>query len=101
MSNGLRTSNHQSKAWCFTLNNPTEEETKSIHALESKQARIAQGIQFAIYGEETGESGTRHYQGYIEFTKRIRISGCRKFLSRAHFESRKGTPLQGVFRIIQ
>lgn len=89
----------QSKAWCFTLNNYTEEEKASIDAMEDDNKRDEQGISYIIYGIEVGESGTRHLQGYIEFSKRVRLSGCRKFLQRAHFERRRGTSLQGVFLV--
>lgn len=97
--NGIVNTNKQSKAWVFTLNNPTEEETQFLSSLSDDEKRIEHGIQYVIYGEEVGESGTRHYQGYIEFLKRIRLTGCRKIFPRAHWETRRGTPLQGIFRI--
>lgn len=91
--------NQQSKAWCFTLNNYTEEEKAFIDSMDDEKKRDESGISYIIYGIEIGESGTRHLQGYIEFSKRIRLSGCRKLLQRAHFERRRGTSLQGVFLV--
>lgn len=98
--NAIINTNHQSKAWVFTLNNPTEEEEAFIRSLDDAKERDEHAIQYIIYGEEIGESGTRHYQGYVEFSKRVRLSGCRKIFSRAHWERRRGTALQGVFRIL-
>lgn len=54
------------KRWCFTLNNWTEDERG---ALVSKFQ--ADGLQYII-GQEIGDQGTPHLQGYIESEKRIR-----------------------------
>jgi hypothetical protein len=50
------------KAWCFTLNNYTENEHGALVQLFSSVA----DKYFYIVGEEVGESGTPHLQGYIE-----------------------------------
>lgn len=99
MPNIIDVNKQQSKAWCFTLNNYTEEEKAGLDALEDESKRSESGINYVIYGIEVGESGTRHLQGYIEFSRRVRLSGCRKLLPRAHFERRRGTSLQGVFLV--
>lgn len=70
------------RSWVFTLNNPTVEETIT---LENCTCR------YLIYGLEVGENNTPHYQGYIEFGKVMRLSACKKLLTRAHWEIRCGT----------
>jgi len=50
------------KAWCFTLNNYTQEE---LGALVQQFQTLADQY-FYIVGEEIGEQGTPHLQGYIE-----------------------------------
>lgn len=78
-----------SKYWCFTLNNydPTEEQT--IASLHDAQGTP---VTFLIYGREIGENGTRHLQGYIEFSTRKRLTGVKRLLGeRVHLEARRGT----------
>lgn len=76
------------KGWCYTINNygPT-----TITAL---QALYPGACTYVIIGEEVGESGTPHIQGYIEFVKRQRIITIKKIqcLAGAHLELRRGTP---------
>lgn len=51
---------------------------------------------YVIYGRETGESGTRHLQGYIEFESAKPLGGVRKILPKAHWEPRRGTPQEAA-----
>lgn len=95
MQNEQEINKHASKYWVWTLNNYSEEEKKAIDACSEKEIRTQQGISYICYGEEIGENGTPHLQGYVEFLKRIRLSGCRKLLPRAHFERRRGSAQQG------
>lgn len=54
-------------------------------------------VQFIIWGDEIGESGTPHLQGYIEFFKRQRHRRvCRILGGRAHVERRHGTAEQAI-----
>lgn len=71
-----------SRHYCFTINNPTEEDNKQLNEIECK---------YLVWGEEVGENNTPHYQGYIEMTKSIRAAGLSKLLTRAHIEKRLGT----------
>lgn len=85
--------NGQTKYWCWTLNNYTEQEVADIAgAVEANAAA------YICYGEEVGSGGTPHLQGYLELSKRSRLSGAKKVpgLSRAHFEARRGTQEQAV-----
>ncbi len=50
------------KAWCFTLNNYTENELGALVQLFSTLT----DKYYYIVGEEIGEQGTPHLQGYIE-----------------------------------
>lgn len=71
----------QSLFWCFTINNPTEED----------DPRLWPGVQFLAFQLEKGESGTPHYQGYVVFSKRIRLSGLKKINPRANWGARIAT----------
>lgn len=65
--------------WVFTYNNPTAPIEWPAH------------VKYAVYQREVGESGTAHFQGYVEFTNPVRLSGVRKILPTAHWEERRGT----------
>lgn len=56
--------------WCFTLNNY---ESKDIDEITSNGS-----IKKYIFQEETGEKGTKHLQGYIEFKSKVRPSSVIK-----------------------
>lgn len=75
--------------WCFTLNNWTEDEKNLI--------RNSDWIKYGIIGEEVGEEGTPHLQGYIELkTKRTLGSMKRHFGERIHWEIRRGNQAQAT-----
>lgn len=77
-----------SKYWCFTLNNWTEEEYQEL--IEKHEE-----LQYLVIGKETGSgTGTRHLQGFMVANRRIRLSQCKKFQPRAHWERCKGSPVQ-------
>ncbi len=74
-SNG-NTNNIRARNWCFTLNNYTKEDIKSLQS-DSYQY---------LFQEEKGENGTQHLQGVI-FFKNARSFGCMKKLhNKAHWE---------------
>jgi len=77
----------QGKRWCFTLNNPTEEEYAAIMALECK---------YLICGREIGEHGTPHLQGFIVFLTNKRLNAARQAIPRAHLEIARGTTDQAA-----
>ena len=53
-----------SKRWCLTVNNYTNKDIEDI--------KFHSSIKRYIFQEETGETGTKHLQGYIEFTNKVR-----------------------------
>lgn len=58
----------QSNKVCFTLNNYTNEQLQELEEhLDGwfEQKRIA----YAIIGEESGDSGTLHLQGYVRLNR--------------------------------
>ena len=66
--------------WCFTLNNPTTQITAlPVHG------------RYVSWQLETGESGTPHYQGYLELTQPVRLTPLVRWLPGAHFEKSRGT----------
>jgi len=79
------------KAWCFTLNNYTENEAG---ALVQRFSGFSEKY-FFIVGKEVGATGTPHLQGYIEKkTGRFRPLPCFEVLrdgkNAMHFERAKG-----------
>lgn len=71
--------------YVFTINNPTDDDLPS---LDWKNA------QYIVYQLEEGDNGTPHYQGYVQFKAKMRISALKKINPRAHWEPRKGTHQQ-------
>lgn len=80
----------QSKYWCFTLNNYTEDAIRSLDSLMD-DARFG----YLVYGKEVGAQNTPHLQGYIEFNQRLRLRQVKALLPRGcHLEKRRGNSLQ-------
>lgn len=76
-----------SRAWCYTINNYTEEDRDGLRALECV---------YNIFGYERGEKGTPHLQGYVHLKNAKTLSAVKKMMPRAHLEPRKGTIDQAV-----
>nr|UBJ25970.1 replication-associated protein [Red panda feces-associated circular DNA virus 10] len=78
----------RSRAWCFTINNPTDNDRKTCEEIECN---------YCIIGDEVGDKGTNHIQGYIEFANGKTMSSVKKALgARCHLEARKGTAEQAA-----
>lgn len=76
-----------SKHWCFTLNNYTVEE-------ENYLRDEGANVEYLIFGKEIGDNGTPHLQGYVVFINRKRMTAVKKWLKRAHWEIKRGSPLE-------
>jgi len=74
----------QSRYWVFTINNPIDTDAPEHWLFE-------QDINYLVYQEEIGAENTHHYQGYVEFTKLMRLTALKKLSPRAHWEGRRGT----------
>jgi len=75
-------------AWCFTLNNPIEEEITNLNTVLNGAE-----VKYAVYQKEEGDSGTPHLQGYLEMSSKKRLASVKRLLGtdRIHLEKRKGT----------
>ena len=78
-----------SRYWCFTINNPTDDDDQQLANLVSDDI-----CNYLCYGREKGEEQTPHYQAYIELTRPQRFSWIKKRLKRAHIEPRLGSRTQ-------
>ncbi len=74
------------KHWCWTLNNPNDDDEMVNNEL----------CEYQIFAMEVGEEGTPHIQGYLCLKTKKRLSGMKKLLPRAHLEVMKGTPKQAA-----
>jgi len=83
----------RAKNWCFTLNNYTDEEVRSLRKLGESFEHGGKG--YLVWGFETAPTtNVKHLQGYISFPERQRPSQIKKFLRRAHLEIAKGNASQ-------
>lgn len=74
-----------SRNWCYTLNNYTDEDIKKCQEIQCR---------YHTYGMEIGEKGTPHLQGYIVFKDSKGLVGVQRFLGNAHWETAKGNHKQ-------
>lgn len=78
--------------YCFTLNNPSEEERSFFSNFQ-----LGDFFNYMIYQEEMGENETHHFQGYIECRQQHDLSWMKRhFNERAHFEPRRGTQEEAI-----
>lgn len=79
----------EAKRWCFTLNNPTINEIDLQHALEDL------GADYIVFQLEEGEAGTPHYQGFVCFSSKKRLTSLANQIEGApHWEIARGTVSQ-------
>lgn len=78
----------EGKRWCFTLNNPKYDHETMITMFGD--------VNYYVFQKEKGEKGTEHYQGYIEFKKKIRLSALKKIINKAHWEQAKASRLKNI-----
>lgn len=75
------------KRYCFTLNNYTVD-----FDYAAKLRSHVRCVRF-VFGREVGANGTRHLQGFIEFSAQVRFVELADFLP-AHWESTRGSAMQ-------
>jgi len=82
----------QSKYWCYTLNNYTDnDELCCSGAISSTEPDCT----YHVFGYEVSSTGTPHLQGYIEFRSRVRRNVVLKLLGgRCRLAARMGTAEQ-------
>lgn len=74
----------RSRKWCFTLNNYTMDEKKKIEDYCKTQKHY-------ILGEEIGDQGTPHLQGYLEGNNPIANTTLKNVCVRWHIEPARGS----------
>lgn len=71
-------------AWTFTLNNPRAK-------LDPTKW---DDLQYLVYQQELSATGTKHFQGYVQFQCRKTFVSVQNMLQSAHLETAKGTDVQ-------
>lgn len=70
----------RNRTWCFTINNPTEQELSDVKGLFPETAK------WMVVQKEKGEAETPHLQGVVGFTSPKSLTACKALLPRAHLE---------------
>lgn len=83
-------STKRSRAWCYTLNNYTQDEMDKLKKVGSKE-----GCVFHVFGKEVGEKEkTPHLQGYVYFKETKSLKQLKKILgNRASLRVTRGSSL--------
>lgn len=88
----------QGKKWCYTINNPTDDDVLAAYALggpgDSSVLYHVCGLEHSAETSATVPSGTPHLQGYLVFVTNMRFGAVRSMLPRAHLELARGTHAQ-------
>lgn len=83
----------KTRGWCFTINNPTEEDEERLKGLKF----MTTVVKYIVCGTEIGEEGTCHIQGYIKFCHPTTFTRLKSLLgSRSHVEMQRGTDTQAA-----
>lgn len=61
--------------WSFTWNGYTEDDIDRLRNLEKSDS-----VRYLIAGRERASTGQRHLQGYVEFTRSLRLTAAKKIL---------------------
>lgn len=84
----INTPRVRSRHYCFTLNNWIPSDMDELTALGGNRILC----KYLIFGEEVGEAGTPHLQGYVVFTNSVGMKRCQELLSsrvKLHIEPAK------------
>lgn len=76
------------KNWCFTLNNYNEKEIEELKDMDD--------YTYLLLGFEIGEKKTPHIQGFVKFSKAVRLSKLKKVNKRIHWEQTRGTDAENI-----
>ena len=77
----------RSRAWCFTINNPSDGDLEQVKELIETQCDIG----LAELEHVDIEDGTPHIQGYLRFPNARNREAVSRLLPRAHLEKANGT----------
>lgn len=84
--------NTASTRWCFTINNPTQEDKDSVASFIEND-----NVRYVVVGREVGTSGTPHLQGFLILHSQQRLPWLRSNLcARGHYEKTRGTSQQAA-----
>jgi len=84
---------YKSRGWCFTLNNPTENEESTLQS----RFQEADPRSYGIFQVEQGSEGTVHIQGFIRWHSPRSFESTRQILwGRAHLEPQRGSSNQCI-----
>lgn len=78
----------EAKHWVFTWNDKNDELTH-----EDIIKHLSPACEYMVFQQEEGAEKTKHYQGYCEFRKPVRLTAIAKLTApfKPHWEKRKGT----------
>jgi len=83
--------NTRSRAWCFTLNNWTEDARTML------RDEVSQIGTYLCFSPEMGSTGTPHLQGYVYFDNAKTFAKVLKILPKgSHIEVAKGSPAENA-----
>ena len=84
-------SNQRVRAWCFTVNNPELTGPELVTLLQEKMTQL----RFAVFQLEVGDSGTPHFQGYLNFSRPKQFNYVKaRIPGNPHLEVAHGSPAQ-------
>lgn len=88
----------RSRNYCYTLNNYVQDDVERLlHAYDDQK-----DVKYHVVGNETGDSGTPHIQGFIQFNDSKTFSAAKGWFTRVlshtrtHLEPMRGTPFQAT-----
>ncbi|AXQ03920.1 replication associated protein [Hudisavirus sp.] len=91
MNDSMAARDAGAKRWCFTINNPTDDDRFWENAEQQEQ------LEYLIVQQEVGEEGTPHYQGFLILKRKNRLTWLKSNMnSRAHWEKTRGTDKQAA-----
>ena len=81
----------QSTRWCFTINNPTQQDRDNVGLLSEHALR-----KYLVVGREVGETGTPHLQGFLVLSRALSRTAVSTHLPRAYLAAAVGTSQQAA-----